>query len=318
MMRKVLLLMASLATFSGWSQAPPRMSFQAVIRDAGQALVTGTTVGVRLSVLQGSAQGPAVYEESHQPVTNANGLATMELGGGAVQSGSIGSIDWSQGPYFLRQEVDPLGGTAYTISGTSELLSVPYALHAANNLPGPPGPPGPPGMPGASGCDPNVRDSLIVLYNNAMAYGFHQDANGNGAWVMQALGNTGHANVASKRAVVIHNNSMAYAFHLDNAGQGQWVTHPLGNTIHTSVSSDRAIVLYNNSTAHGFHVDGSGSGVWTSQPLGNTNHSSVAHGGKIVVWNNSTAYAFAVDASGNGTWTTQPIGGTTHTVVTTR
>lgn len=318
MKRTHLLLLSVVAIASATAQAPERMSYQAVIRDAGQALVAGSSVGLQLSILQGSAQGPAVYVEAHQPVTNANGLATLEIGGGAVISGTVSAIDWTQGPYFLKTEVDPAGGTNYTVTGTSELLSVPYALHAANSQPGPQGPPGPQGLPGVGGCDPNVRDSLIVLYNASMAYGFHQDANGTGSWVVHPLGNTNHSNSSSKRAVVVFNTAMAHAFHLDNSGQGHWVTQPLGNTNHTAVSSDRAVVLYNNATAYAFHVDASGTGVWTSQALGNTGHSHIGHGGKVVVWNFNTAYAFSVDDNGNGAWTTQPIGGTVHTVATTR
>ncbi|MCB9164388.1 MAG: hypothetical protein H6592_08140 [Flavobacteriales bacterium] len=297
------------------AQAPPRMSYQAVVRDGSNALVVNNTVSLRMSVLQGSASGTVVYMETHSAPTNANGLASIELGGGTVQTGTIEGIDWSNGPYFLRSETDPNGGSEYSIAGTSQLLSVPYALYAANSEPGPPGPQG---MPGTDGCAPNNTDSLIVLYNNSMAHGYYQSPDGAGHWVIQQLGGTNHLGIGSKKAVVLYNNSTAYAFHLDNSGVGQWSTHPLGNTNHTAVASDRSIVLYNNSTAYAFHVDGAGAGTWTDQALGNTNHSNIAHGDKVVVWNFSNAYAFAVDQAGNGAWTTESLGGTTHNVITTR
>lgn len=123
------------------AQAPQRFTYQAVVRDASESLVTASTVGLRLSIVQGSASGPAVYVEVHAAVTNANGLLSVAIGDGAVESGSMAGIDWSAGPYFLRTEVDPQGGTAYGITGTSQLLSVPYALYAANS--GTEGPPGP-------------------------------------------------------------------------------------------------------------------------------------------------------------------------------
>lgn len=316
-MRTSLLLLAALALLRTTvsAQAPQRMSYQAVVRDGSNALVVNNTVSMRMSVLQGSASGTAVYTETHSALTNANGLTSVELGGGAVQSGSLESIDWSNGPYFLRSETDPNGGSDYSISGTSQLLSVPYALYAANSEPGPPGPQG---MPGVDGCAPTNTDSLIVLYNASMAHGYYQDPNGVGHWLTQQLGSTNHSGIGSKRAVVLYNNSTAYAFHLDNSGVGQWSVHPLGNTNHIAVASDRSIVLYNNSTAYAFHVDGAGAGTWTEQALGNTNHSNIAHGDKIVVWNFSNAYAFAVDEAGNGAWTTEPLGGTNHNVITTR
>ncbi|MEZ4761274.1 MAG: hypothetical protein R2810_16045 [Flavobacteriales bacterium] len=303
------------------AQVPQQMTYQAVVRDASDQLVVSGPVGLQLSIRQGSDTGPAVYVETHATTTNANGLTGVVLGGGNVVSGSMAGIDWTAGPYFLQTETDPTGGTTYTISGTAPLLSVPYALYAqdsGSSQVGPQGPPGPPGMPGVGGCDPNDRDSLIVLYNFSDAYGYHQDPNGNGQWVTHALGGTSHSKASSKRAVVLYNFTQAHAFYLDNAGAGQWAVQALGSTSHNAATTDRVVVLYNNSTAHAFHVDGSGNGVWTSQTIGSTNHSAVAHGGKIIVFNNTNAWAFSVDNSGNGAWTVQPLGGTSHSTATTQ
>ena len=124
------LLTAVLLTASAFSQAPDKMSYQAVVRDAGNALVTSQGVGMQLSILQGSVTGTAVYVETQTPTTNINGLVSIEIGSGTVVSGTFNAIDWSNGPYFIKTETDPTGGTTYSITGTSELMSVPYALHA--------------------------------------------------------------------------------------------------------------------------------------------------------------------------------------------
>jgi hypothetical protein len=121
---------ALLMTVSVWAQAPEKMSYQAVVRDAGNFLVTSTAVGMQLSILQGSVTGTAVYIETQTPTTNINGLVSIEIGSGTVVSGAFNTIDWSAGPYFIKTETDPTGGTTYTITGTSQLMSVPYALHA--------------------------------------------------------------------------------------------------------------------------------------------------------------------------------------------
>jgi uncharacterized membrane protein len=115
-----------------WAQAPEKMSFQAVVRNSSNALVVNKTVGMRLSILQSSVSGTAVYVETQNPTTNANGLASLEIGGGTVVSGAFAAIDWSTGPYFIKTETDLNGGSNYSISGTSQLLSVPYALFAGN------------------------------------------------------------------------------------------------------------------------------------------------------------------------------------------
>lgn len=129
---KRLLCITSILLLAGgvFAQAPQKMSYQAVIRDASGNLVTSTAVGVKVSILQGSPGGTAVYVETQSPTTNANGLMSFEIGAGNVTSGSFSAINWSAGPYFIKTETDPSGGSNYTITGTSELLSVPYALHA--------------------------------------------------------------------------------------------------------------------------------------------------------------------------------------------
>lgn len=119
-----ILLMATL-----WAQSPQKMSYQAVIRDAGGTLVS-TRVGMRISILQGSATGTAVFVETQTPLPNANGIISIEIGGGTPVTGTIAAINWSAGPYFIKTETDPAGGTTYSITGTTELLSVPYALYA--------------------------------------------------------------------------------------------------------------------------------------------------------------------------------------------
>lgn len=109
---------------------PEKISYQAVIRNSSNELITNHAVGMKVSILQTSATGTVVYSETHTPTSNANGLITIAIGTGAVISGSFSGIDWSAGPYFIKTETDPSGGTSYSITSTSELLSVPYALYA--------------------------------------------------------------------------------------------------------------------------------------------------------------------------------------------
>ena len=126
-----------LAVAVAMAQAPEKFTYQAVVRNASNSLVANAPVGVRVSILQGSATGSAVYSETHVATTNANGLVTLSIGGGNVQQGAFADIDWANGTYFLKTETDPNGGSNYSISTTQQLLSVPYALYAkeAGNIP---------------------------------------------------------------------------------------------------------------------------------------------------------------------------------------
>ena len=124
------ILTAVLLTVGVYAQSPEKMSYQAVIRDASDNLITNQAIGMQISILQGSMSGSTVYLETQTPITNANGLVSLEIGNGTIIIGSFAAIDWENGPFFIKTETDPTGGTSYTITGISQLLSVPYALHA--------------------------------------------------------------------------------------------------------------------------------------------------------------------------------------------
>lgn len=114
------------------AQSPDMMSYQSVIRNSSGFLVTNQSVGVKLSVLQGTASGTVIFSENHSLTSNNNGLISLEIGAGSVLTGSFPAIDWTNGPYFLKTEIDPTGGSAYTISSVNQFLSVPYAKYAEN------------------------------------------------------------------------------------------------------------------------------------------------------------------------------------------
>ena len=127
MKRIFVILVAVLITASLFAQAPEKMTYQAVVRDDNSILITSTEVGIEINIYQeGSESGTLVYTETQTPATNANGLFSIEIGG---QTG-FDTITWANGPYFLETNIDVAGGTNYTITGVSQLLTVPYALHA--------------------------------------------------------------------------------------------------------------------------------------------------------------------------------------------
>ncbi len=133
MVKNILILVCILAMSASMkAQSPQALSFQALVRDASNQIVTNSSVGVQISVLQGAANGSSVYTETHSLTTNSNGILTTQIGTGNVVSGDFSTIDWSAGPYFVQTEIDPTGGTTYTITNTTQMLSVPYALYASN------------------------------------------------------------------------------------------------------------------------------------------------------------------------------------------
>lgn len=130
-MKRIILSLVAIATISlsSFGQAPEGFKYQAVVRDAGNLILNNQTVGMRLTIQQGSIGGTTVYTETFATTTNAYGLVNVEIGTGTTVD-DFTTIDWATGPYFMETAVDFLGGTTWVVMGTSQLMSVPYALHA--------------------------------------------------------------------------------------------------------------------------------------------------------------------------------------------
>ena len=188
-MKRILLSLVAIATISltSFGQAPEGFKYQAVLRDAGNLILNNQAVGMRLTIQQGSIGGTAVYTETFAPTTNAYGLVNLEIGSGTVVSGDFTTIDWANGPYFIETAADVTGGTSYTVMGTSQLMSVPYALYAktSGNGAGPIGPQGPAGVDGTNGT--NGTDGATGLTGPAGTQGPQGPAGNDGLTGAQGI-----------------------------------------------------------------------------------------------------------------------------------
>ena len=128
-MRKILLLSALLFAIIGFSQTPESFKYQTIVRDGAGFVMANQNVSFQISIIQGSASGNSVYTETHLATTNEFGLVNLNIGEGTT-SDNFSTIDWSNGPFFIKVELDENGGSSYTEMGTTELKSVPYAVYA--------------------------------------------------------------------------------------------------------------------------------------------------------------------------------------------
>lgn len=131
-LKSACLIFTILTAQKAFAQSPELMSYQAVVRNASNALIANQAVGVRVTILQTTPTGTEVYKElfNPNPTTNANGLLSINIGSGTPVTGTMAAINWGAGPYFVKTEIDPSGGTNYGLVSTSQLLSVPFALYA--------------------------------------------------------------------------------------------------------------------------------------------------------------------------------------------
>lgn len=141
-MKKIILLLVMFGLFVEMNaQVPEKMSYQAVIRDNKNELVCNQLIAMQISVIKDTSDGKIVYSEKQTPTTNTFGMVAVEIGTG-IGNGSFSSIDWSSGIYFVKTEIDVTGGSNYSITTLSQMLSVPFAFYAKTSGSSTPGPKG--------------------------------------------------------------------------------------------------------------------------------------------------------------------------------
>lgn len=283
-MKKLYILVAAicLSTYT-FAQAPQKMTYQAVVRNTSNQLVTSASVGMKISVLQGSATGTVVYAETHSTATNANALATVQIGGGTLLSGDFSTIDWSNGPYFLKTETDPTGGSTYTITGTTQLLSVPYALYAetsGSSTPGPQGPQGPQGPIGLTGPQgPAGTDAqTLSLVGSTLSI-----SGGNSVTLSSASGNTLDQSYDQGGAGLGRSiTTDAGAVQINNSG-----TNTTGLEVNSGVANSTAVLANMTGVGVGLRAESTSAANTFAAIQANTNSSTASN--SAILGNNSGA-----------------------------
>jgi len=172
----LLLFLITICCFTSFAQPPQMFNYQAVLRNASGTVIPNQNVSIRVSILANSPNGTLLYRERDTVKTNAFGLVNLKIGGGTLLSGNFNTINWQTGNKYLEIAFDINAGTNYTVMGTTQLLSVPYALYAqtagASGVIGPTGPTGPTGLSCLSlnqaynGCSGNGSGNQITVSNN--------------------------------------------------------------------------------------------------------------------------------------------------------
>ncbi|GGG56366.1 beta strand repeat-containing protein [Epilithonimonas arachidiradicis] len=306
-MKKIVFIAAfALGTYLVSAQAPEKMSYQAIIRNNTGQLLANQNVAVRVSVLQGSAAGTSVYSERITGTTNVNGLVSLEIGSGTVLSGTFNTINWGGNSYYLKTETDPAGGTNYTIAGTSQLLSVPYALYAKSS---------------GSGGSGSLTLPFIAAQNNASTlFSINNDGDGTS---LEGTNNTTTSNIAAVRGIVTNTTPGGFSTAVKgiNSGTGGLGIGVWGSQAGTGWgvygSTPNGLGVYGNSSANGTGVyanSNTGTGLTATSSAGipanisifsNSNNNNVLNANTVgngnVINVNTTGNGIGVKSStGNG------------------
>ncbi len=132
MKRNLYFMIFMLAVCSLFAQTPAKFNYQGVARNAQGVVIANQSISLKVTIIDGTISGAAVYSEVHAATTNQLGLFTLSIGAGQVLTGEFDKIAWGTSEKFIKTEMDPTGGANYVLIGTSQLLSVPYALNAKN------------------------------------------------------------------------------------------------------------------------------------------------------------------------------------------
>ena len=252
-----------------FAQVPQAINYQAVARTADGVIIPTQNVGIRFSILEGSITGTILYSETHQTITNSYGLFTLAIGKGTPVTSTFASINWASGTdKFLKVEIAAGGGTTYQLQGTTQLLSVPYALYsektrllAGNNTIN---------ITNGNTITGNYQaaNNTILLSGNTIA-GNYQAANN----TIMLTGNTIAGNYQAGTGINITGNTISHNLvagtgisisgnTITNTGTNQWLPHANGIYYPATGSLGNVAVRTTPDAANAFVSNGNIPGVY--------------------------------------------------------
>jgi hypothetical protein len=297
-MKKIITLSFFFVTLLSFAQVPQGISYQAIALNSAGAPVVSGNVGLRLSVLDNFATGTSVYSETHTKTTNAQGLFNLVIGQGTIVSGTFNTINWGTNSKFLKVEMDATGGTNYVLVGTTQLLSVPYALAA--------------GKVDYNGIK-NIPDEINTLsfMTSTNAYIFAPSAVGSGVysnnWYSTSISGTPF--MRSYNSFLTSTN--AYVFAPSAVGTGvysnNWYSTSIsGQPFKIVTKGDFFTGVATSTNAYAFSSSSTGSGVysnnWYSTSISGTVKDIIVSNNFIGVLTSTNAYVFAPSAVGTGVY----------------
>lgn len=316
------------------AQSPQGINYQSVLRDDSGIPLAAEAADVRVRILQDAPGGTEVYAEEHSTTSSTLGLINLVIGDGMPLAGEFDEIPWESGPFFaeIAVDVDQLGD--YTVLGTQQLMSVPYALHSATadlalNAPeGPQGPQGPPGPPGEDGADGlNGLDGATIAtgagapsgtpLNNDDLYVDTESGDlyvaTSGTWMLES-NLTGPQGPPGPQGETGNEGPQGEAGETGPVGppgpqgiQGpQGIPGPISSCESLS-SGDGKVVVYTPTHAYGYGLNSLPTFVWVDTELQGELQGAVAGDSSIVVFTDTHAYAFGNNSFPSSVWYTQEL-----------
>ena len=310
-MKKTIILTLLLVSILTFAQVPQGISYQAIALNSSGNPVVSSNVGIRLSILDNSATGTVLYTETHTKTTNAQGLFNLVIGQGTPTVGTFASIKWETNTKFLMEEIDIAGGTNYVLVGTTQLLSVPYAMYAGKvNSEDVIGGPDILTTTGA-----NYTSSFMTSTNAYVFFPSFYSTTNPSPYSWQSTPISGTPFMKSQNSFLTSTN--AYIFGpVDNTDGSPWSWHSFpisGQPNKISTFGWGSLTLVTTSTnAYLYATNSSGVYTWSSTAIsGTVVHISEGSNGYIGILTTTNAYVYGPDTTGTSqVWSSIPISGT--------
>lgn len=296
-MKKILLLAALFISSLTFAQVPQGISYQAIALNGSGTPVVSSNVRVKLSVLDNTATGTLLYSETQLKLTNAQGLFNLVIGQGTVVSGVFASINWGTNPKFLKVEMDVTGGTTYAAVGTTQLLTVPYAMHAASVA----------SIAGNS----SINDDIIENKSSSMAF---DDYTGNKVFVFS--GNTGSwssqlYNSNTSVTLIDSNGNIFFDDYTDNkvyaynGKTGTWSSRAYDGNTSVTLNTNNGNVYFDDYTANIIYSYNGKTGTWSSQAYDSNTSTTLELSNNNIFFDDYTANRVYAFNGKTGTWSFQ-------------
>lgn len=306
-MKKLLFFSLFLTSVFCFGQVPQGISYQAIALDGSGNPIVSLPVGIRLSILDSSASGSVLYTETHTPTTNAQGLYNLVIGQGTPTTGTFSAIKWETNSKFLQVEMDAAGGTNYTLVGSTQLLSVPYALYAgkvdSENVIG---------GPDVSPVSGYTYSSSFMTSTNAYVYSptfYSQNSSSTFTWHSTAI--SGIPYMKSNNSFLTSTN--AYIFGPSNTSNGNlytWHSYPISGQPHKVMNNFGETLVTTSTNAYAYRVSTSNTYDWVPTNISGTIIDTVIDQRYFGILTTTNAYVYGPNATGTAdAWTTIPITG---------
>ena len=296
-MKKIISILTLFFTLLTFAQVPQGISYQAIALNSSGNPVANSNVGIRLLVLDNSASGTVLYTETHTKTTNPQGLFNLVIGQGTPTTGTFSTINWGTNSKFLKVEMDAAGGSNYTLVGTTQLLSVPYAMHA--------------GSVASIDGNPSINDDIInnksssFAFNDTVADRVYACNTVTNTWTFQQYNASASPSILNSNGNFGFNDIVDNIVYVYNSKTGTWSSQAYNSNASPTIQVSNSNIGFNDIVDDKMYVFNGKTGTWSSQAYSSTASPTLQESNGNFVFNDTVSNIVYVFNGNANSWSQQ-------------